>query len=66
MSPFLVTSQLLHTPFHTDDKNHDSNHKTQSEMKYFTYMSKLMVLICQQLEHRLRIEHNKEILEQFR
>ena len=36
MSPFLVTSHLLHTPFHTDDKNHDSNHRTQSEMKQFT------------------------------
>lgn len=36
MSPVLVTSRLLHTPFHTDDKNHDSNQRTQSEMKQLT------------------------------
>lgn len=36
MSLFLVPSHLLHSPFHTDDKNRYSNHRAQSEMKQFT------------------------------
>lgn len=33
---FSITLHLSHTPFPTDDKNHDSNHRTPSEMKQFT------------------------------